>query len=158
MSRIVVAASGSFIAPAVVLAHLCSIIGLPAQLEDRSGVNLGAAVAHLGEDDCLVAINLWRQTTDLVSACKLAYGNGVTVVAITDTKRGIAQNASQTLLVPSESASFFQSTVAAMAVVYGLIAELSAELGPDAEEALRKSQDAWDAMGSLGPLSPRSQP
>jgi DNA-binding MurR/RpiR family transcriptional regulator len=150
--RILVAASGSYVAPAVVLSHLGSVIGLPMQMEDRSGVNLAAAIAHLSSDDCLVAVNLWRQTTDLVSASKFAQDRGVPVIAITDTRMGIAEHANHILLVPSESTSFFQSTSAAVTVVYGLIAELSEAMGASADTALQQTQQAWDEMQSLGPL------
>lgn len=150
--RIVVAASGSYAGPATVLAHLMAVLGLPAQLEDRSGVNLGAATANLGSGDVLVAVNLWRQTTDLVAATEVARGRGATVVAITDTRRGVATAAEYVLLVPSESASFFQSTTAAVALVYGLVTEIAAAMGKDAQDALQRAQEAWEAMRSLGPL------
>ncbi len=151
-NRIVVAASGSFIGPAVVLAHLGAVVGLPIQLEDRSGVNLGGVVAHLAPGDCLFAVNLWRQTSDLVAASRLAKSNGATVIGLVDTRTGVAANSDHVLLVPSESASFFQSTTAALAVVYGLISELTARMGGRASDGISRSQSAWDAMGSLGPL------
>lgn len=150
--RIVVAASGSYTGPAAILAHLCSVIGMPVQLEDRSGVNLGSAIAHLGDGDVLVAVNLWRQTTDLVAATALASRHGAHVIAITDTRGGVAAHADDVLLVPSESSSFFQSTTAAIAVVYGLLAEIVALLGDEAGAALHRTQEAWDEMHSLGPL------
>lgn len=151
-NRILVAASGSYVAPAVVLSHLGSVIGLPMQMEDRSGVNLAAAIAHLSPNDCLVAVNLWRQTADLMSATRFARDRGIPVIAITDTRLGIADHANHLLLVPSESASFFQSTSAAVTVVYGLITELCEAMGVSADTALQQTQQAWDEMQSLGPL------
>lgn len=148
---ILVIASGSYSAPALVLAHLLGVMGLPARLEDRSGVHLASATAHLGADDVVVAVNLWRQTTDVVAATRVAADLGATVVAISDTRGGIAQHAEHVLLVPSESQSFFQSTTGATALVYGLVAELAA-LRDGTDNALERTQMAWDAIGALGSL------
>lgn len=150
-NRIAVAASGSFAGPATVLGHLLSVLGLPAQVEDRGSVHLGALVTHLKPGDCFVTINLWRQTTDLVTAAQVAHEQGVHVIAVTDTRSGIAEYADTVLLVPSESSSFFQSTTASMSAVYGLVAEVADRL-PDEGAALAETQASWDLFGSLGPL------
>ncbi|MFC3995047.1 MurR/RpiR family transcriptional regulator [Nocardiopsis sediminis] len=155
--RTLVVASGSYTAPASLLAHLGPTMGLPITLENRGGVHLATALSPLGAGDCLVAISFWRQNRDTRIAARVAADAGATVIALTDTDTGIAESAHHVLKVPTEGVSFFQSTTAAVSVAYGLLAGLSARRGDRADAALRRTQDLWDTLGALGPADPRGR-
>ncbi|WP_199493514.1 MurR/RpiR family transcriptional regulator [Marinitenerispora sediminis] len=149
-TRTLVVASGSYVAPAHLLAHLGPTMGLPITLESRGGVHLATALSGIGPGDCVVAVSFWRQTRDTLLAARIAAEAGATVVAVTDANTGVAAHARHVLKVPSEGLSFFQSTTAAVSVVYGLLAGLGARRGPGADAALRRTEELWEALGALG--------
>lgn len=145
--QVVILSSGSYSAPAHVLAHLGATMGLPFRLEDRGGVHLATAISTLAEGDALVAISFWRQFKEIARATRLVREAGATVVAITDSHRTeVAANAHQRIVVPSEGVSFFQSTSAALSVVYGLLAGLEDHRATDTRARLERTQELWDKL------------
>jgi DNA-binding MurR/RpiR family transcriptional regulator len=145
--QVVVLSSGSYSAPAHVLAHLGATMGLPFRLEDRGGVHLATAISTLDERDALVAVSFWRQFKEIARAARLAREAGVSVVAITDSHRTqVAANAHQTIVVPSEGVSFFQSTSAALSVVYGLLDGLENKNASLTRSQIERTQELWDEL------------
>lgn len=150
--RTVVAASGSFAAVGQVLAHLSAVMGLPVALETRGGVSTVATCAALETGDCLVAISFWRQMRDVSRAARDARARGAKVVAITDSVFSpLAEIADTTLIVPTESASFFQSLTAPLSVVYALLAQLEELGGDDAETTIARVQGVWADLDLFHP-------
>lgn len=142
-----VVATGSSIAPAVVLAHLGVTLGYPMILEQRGSSSLAAQVSRLGADDAIVVVSLWRPQRDVTSCMEAARSRGAAVIAICDLATGpVANRADHALIVPSEGVSFVQSVTAATSLVYGLIAALEARDVERARIALRETQRVWDQM------------
>lgn len=147
--QILVTGMGSFSAPATVMAHLGSTMGYPISLENRGGVHLATALNGMGPGDVLVVINMWRPMRDLVTAAESAKDAGVTVIALTDMRRGRpAQLADHSLIVPSEGVSFFQSVTAATSVVYGLLSGMEAAHPERSRTAIRRTQQLWQDIGA----------
>jgi DNA-binding MurR/RpiR family transcriptional regulator len=144
--RTLVVASGSFTAPAHVLAHLAGVMGLPFTLEGRGGVHLAAAAARLRPGDCLVAISFWKQFREIAVLTGALRATGVSTVVVTDAaSTRLADAATHLITVPSEGISFFQSVTAATSVVYGLLAGMEAH-APDAGDAQRRTQHLWNVL------------
>ncbi|MEV4841011.1 MurR/RpiR family transcriptional regulator [Nonomuraea sp. NPDC049486] len=142
-----VVASGSFTAPAHVLAHLASTMGLPFTLEGRGGVHLASAAGRLGPEDCLVAISFWKQFREIAVLTEAVREAGVPVVVITDAANTrLASAATYLITVPSEGVSFFQSVTAATSVVYGLLAGIESHVAADARNAHQRTQALWNAL------------
>lgn len=143
--QILVTGMGSFSAPAIVMAHLGSTMGYPISAEIRGGVHLATALNGLGSGDVLVVINMWRPMRDVVAAAECARNAGVTIIALTDMRRGRrAQLADHSLIVPSEGVSFFQSVTAATSVVYGLLSGMEAAHPERSRAAIRRTQQLWE--------------
>lgn len=143
--QILVTGMGSFSAPAIVMAHLGSTMGYPISAEIRGGVHLATALNGLDSGDVLVVINMWRPMRDVVAAAESARNAGVTVIALTDMRRGQrAQLADHSLIVPSEGVSFFQSVTAATSVVYGLLSGMEAAHPERSRAAIRRTQRLWE--------------
>lgn len=155
--QVLVLATGSSVAPATVLAHLGTTMGLPFRLATQGSSTLAATTAHLGPGDVLVVVCLWRPQREIVLAMDAARDGGAAVVALCDLGTGpVARRADLTLVVPSEGVTFVQSVTAATSVVYGLIAELEARNPERSRRALERTQRAWGLMDIY--LDPRDDP
>jgi DNA-binding MurR/RpiR family transcriptional regulator len=148
--RIVVVGMGSFSAPASVMAHLGSVMGYPISFEGRGGPHLASALTSLTADDVLVVYNVWRPIRDVLAAAEAARLAGITVIAITDMRRGkLAAASDLALIVPSEGVSFLQSVTAATSVVYGLLSGMEAAQPDRSRAALRRTQELWQQLGTF---------
>lgn len=148
--RILTVGFGSFSSPALVLAHLGTIIGYPITYEGRGGTNLAAALTTLGEGDVLVAFSVWRPVRDVLLAAEAARASGCTIVALTDLRSGkLATLADHVLVVPCEGVSYFQSVTAATSVVSGLLTGMEAAHPERSRASLRRTQELWQQLGTF---------
>jgi DNA-binding MurR/RpiR family transcriptional regulator len=151
-ARTLVVSSGSYSAAGHVLAHHASVMGLDVRLETRGGAHLIAALQALEEGDCVIGISFWRLVKHVVVAVREAVRRDLTTVAITDSIFSpLARSATHTLMVPSESVSFFQSMTAPLGVVYGLLAELHAQAGERADAMVAAAEELYGAFDVLYP-------
>lgn len=150
--RTLVVSSGSYSVAGHVLAHQASVMGLDVRLETRGGAHLIAAMQALDEGDCVIGISFWRLVKHVVVAVQEAHRRGVTTIAVTDSIFSpLARAATHTLMVPSESVSFFQSMTAPLAVIYGLLAELHAQSGDKADAKVAEAEELYGAFDVLYP-------
>jgi len=106
------------------------------------------ALRHSGKGDVLLAISLAPYTSAAVERVSYAAGRGVAVVAITDSLASpIAAPAAETVLVPTETPSFFHTVTPAFGAAETLIALVAAHGGNRALSAIR------DAESQLGAFS-----
>jgi DNA-binding MurR/RpiR family transcriptional regulator len=116
----------------------------------RDLANLSAALKIIDPDVISAVIEILgsaRQIKEIARAAKLTREAGATVVAITDSHRTqVAANAHQTIVVPSEGVSFFQSTSAALSVVYGLLDGLENRNASLTRGQIARTQDLWDDL------------
>jgi DNA-binding MurR/RpiR family transcriptional regulator len=141
---ILVVGHGSYAAPAGVMAHLGATMGYPITLESRAGVHLATSTNTLGPGDVMVVINIWRSIGQMIATAEAAHRAGVTIIAISDMRRGrLAAIAEHLLIVPSEGIAFFQSVTATTSVVYGLLAGMQAAHPERSRETIRRTQQLW---------------
>jgi len=129
----------------------------------RNGVlfdGLGGTVLDqadaLGRGDVLVAISQAPYSAPTVAAVNSAAARGVVVIALTDSVVSpIARKASHTLRFRADSASFFHSMLAPMALAQLLLARLAAKGGKavlkrlaDVERRLVEQHAYWDARNA----------
>lgn len=149
--RVVVLATGSYAAAGFQLAHVGQWMGRDIELHTASGTALVNRLRLLKPGDSLVSCNLWRASKFVLEVVRVAAQRGIRIVAIADRQTAITDLAEEALLVPSEGVTFMPSTVAAVATVQALLAELSA-VDPDRTmTALRDTEELWGKLDLVEP-------
>jgi len=144
---IIASGSGSASVVGIALGHLLRFMGFSALAEDRGGSHLSAAVSSLEKEDLLIGITFWRGNSEVSGTMKWVSGKGVPTAAITDSVfSSIAAIADKALIVPTESASFFQSAVAPLSIIYALIAHLAAHADPKRRSMMEQAQASYDQI------------
>jgi len=116
-------------------------------LLDAPGGTGSDALRDAQKSDALLAINVKPYTRTTVEVTRHVARRGVSVVAITDSAVSpLARVARATILVPTESPSFFHTMTPAFAVVETLAALVAAAGG---ERALTAVSEIEDQMRSL---------
>lgn len=115
--------------------------------------DLGGTVAdqlvRMRPQDVLVLVSLAPYTRQTVLAAEQAAGQGVKVVALTDSALSpLARAATHRLLFGAESSSYFQSMVGAMAVAEALTAAVAVRGGRKVLSHLQAVQEQLDAQGA----------
>jgi len=142
--KTLVISSGSYSAVGHILVHKMNVMGYDARLETRGGIHTITALSTMTEEDCLVAVSFLRLVRHVVVGSKEAQRQGITTVAITDSVFSpLARAATYTLMVPTESISWFQSLTAAVSVVNGLASELHAFGGERVDEAIKRVETLY---------------
>ena len=154
--KTLVLSAGAYAAVAHILVDKLNVMGFDARLETRGGIHTVTSIASLGPGDCLVGISFLRLLRHVVVGCQEGVRRGVTTIAITDSVFSpLARAASHTLMVPTESTSWFQSLTAATAVVNGLVCELHAHAGPRADVAMKAVENLYGTFDVLYERDPR---
>jgi DNA-binding MurR/RpiR family transcriptional regulator len=99
-------------------------------LLDDSGGALPEDLAAMRPGDALIAVSFPRYVRRTVQAVEFAAAQGVRTIALTDSFLSPISNVDVLLPVQHFSPSFFNSNVAATAVINALAAELAARSGP----------------------------
>lgn len=117
-------------------------------LQDLGGT-LADQVARLGRGDVLAAVSLSPYTRQTVQAAGLAAEQGASVLALTDgASSPLAAVATRTLVFRSQTASYFQSMVGALALAEALAAAVAVRGGRRAVAHLQSVQRQLDAQGA----------
>jgi DNA-binding MurR/RpiR family transcriptional regulator len=148
--KTLVISSGSYSAVGHILVHKMTVMGYDARLETRGGIHTITALSSMSQEDCLVAISFLRLIRHVVVGIQAAKRRGIPTVAITDSIFSpLARAASHTLMVPTESVSWFQSLTAAVSVVNGLTSELHAFGGERVDSAIKAVEELYDDFDVL---------
>lgn len=148
--RTLIVGAGSHAAPGLMLAHLGHFIGYDIQLETRGGVHVVAALSTFEPGDCVITMNFWRVLKHIMLTTQYCKRVGITTIALTDSQFSpLAQNSDHTLIVPTESVSFFQSLTAATSLVHGLLAELHRLGGERADARIERQEQAYTDLDVL---------
>lgn len=127
--RTMVIATGSYAAPAFVLAHLCSAFDLQIDVEIRGRVYWVSHLARMTPRDLVLGISFWQCDRDTVDAIRWAADRGLPTAAITDSSLSpLAERAALRVIVPTEGMLFFQSVTVSLSLVYGLVARMWGQL------------------------------
>lgn len=122
------------------------------QMASRMGASLGAGIAGLDARDVLIIVTKPPFASHAIRAAKLAQGQGVYVVLITDSYACPAlKHAAARFIVPTQSPHFYSSYVVTMFLVETLIGILVSRSGETArariaevEGANRVLAEVWD--------------
>jgi DNA-binding MurR/RpiR family transcriptional regulator len=128
-------------------AYVFGLAGGRTRLLDAPGGTGSDALRDAQKSDALLAISVKPYTRTTVEVTRHVARRGVSVVAITDSAVSpLARVARATILVPTESPSFFHTMTPAFAVVETLAALVAAAGG---ERALTAVSEIEDQMRSL---------
>jgi DNA-binding MurR/RpiR family transcriptional regulator len=146
-NQIVIICSGSYTSIGTVLGHHLQFMGYRAMVEDRGGPHLTAALAPLDAEDLVIGISFWTGIRETVRAVELARHRGVPAIVITDTVYSpIAKTANVAIALPTEGVSFFQSLVAPLAVVHGLVAQLAHDASDARKQIMKEAEESYEFL------------
>lgn len=145
--RTVVIGSGLAAAPAAVLGHLGLLGGLDVRVCVGSATTQAAQIAHLGPEDCVIAINVWRVTTVLYSLMQAAQDRGVTVCLLTDVAASRLSHMATHVVVTQTGSVGAVPSVTAMTAVAQAITLVAA--GPEQLSRARSVERTWDSLGLM---------
>ncbi|GIV77737.1 MAG: RpiR family transcriptional regulator [Litorilinea sp.] len=122
----VVVATGVTAAPAYFLAYSLEVIGLRARAVVDGGVAQVVTLAHMGADDVLIGLGVWRYVRSTVEAMKQAKEQGVATIAITDSVVSpLARHADYAFEVATDGAMHSLSMTGTMSLINALVAGVS---------------------------------
>lgn len=140
--------------------HLAYVLGLAhagVRLLDGPGATGADALRGAGKSDALVAISVRPYTRDTVETTDFAVRQGIPLIALTDSEVSpLCGAARASILVPTESPSFFHTMAPAFAVAEALAALVAAGMGAGGLAAVRKMERQFSALSTH--ILPRSPP
>lgn len=132
--------------------HLAYVLGLAranVRLLDGPGATGADALRGAGKRDALVAVSVRPYTRDTIATTDFAVRQGVPLIAITDSEVSpLCGAARASILVPTESPSFFHSMTPAFAVAEALAALVAAANGAEGLSAVRKMERQFTALST----------
>ena len=130
-------------------AYVFGLAGGRTRLLDAPGGTGSDALRDAQKGDALLAISVKPYTRTTVEVTRHAARRGVSVVAITDSAVSpLARAARATILVPTESSSFFHTMTPAFAVAETLAALLAAAGGEGALTAVREIEEQMRSLST----------
>jgi DNA-binding MurR/RpiR family transcriptional regulator len=139
------------------LHYILALIGEKSLILDGIAGTGADAVGTATEDDVLLVASVFPYTRTTVEIAGYAHAKSVPVVAITDSEVApLAHFAATTVIVPTDSPSFFHAMSPAFAVAEVLGALLAGHGGDNALEALRRLDEQLAAFNThLKPRTPK---
>ncbi|SIR69843.1 MurR/RpiR family transcriptional regulator [Williamsia sterculiae] len=145
--RTLVIASGSYLAPAIMLAHVGSLSGLDIDYDDVGGTHRATLVARMGPDDCLVIFNVWRLPRDVLAITRVARDRGVVTAVITDRRSSpLAELGDHVVTVPSEGPAYFPSLTPAMSLINAILNQIVADDPERVRAAISAAGEMWQEL------------
>lgn len=114
------------------------------------------ALRHAGPEDVLLVVSVAPYTTAAVERASYAARRGASVVAITDSRVSpVAAMARASILIPTETPSFFHAITPAFAAAETLVALVAARAGEQALSAIRNAEHQLDAFSTYWSRRPQ---
>ena len=147
--RVFVMGAGSSLALATFLFHYLQLVFDNVLLiEATSEAQILQQLVHVTSDDAIIAISFPRYSKKAARALKYASSQGMTAIAITDSKASpLAQSASHVLLARSDMVSFVDSLVGPLSVINALIVTTAIRRKTEVAKVLEKIEGIWDEYG-----------
>ncbi|GIV72487.1 MurR/RpiR family transcriptional regulator [Caldilinea sp.] len=124
--EIIVVATGVTAAAGFFLAYSLEVIGLRARAVLDGGVAQAVTLTHLGVEDVVVGLGVWRYVRSTLDALHQAKEQGATVIAITDSiVSPLARHADYAFEVATEGAMHSLSMTGVMSLINALVAATS---------------------------------
>jgi DNA-binding MurR/RpiR family transcriptional regulator len=128
--------------------YVRSLFGSRSILVEGTGGTDVDALRTIGRKDLLLAVSVKPYVRRTVEAAKYAKGRGARLIAVTDSEISpLVALASETILVRTETPSFFHTMAPAFAAVECLAALVAARRGPEALAALEESERQLSDFG-----------
>jgi DNA-binding MurR/RpiR family transcriptional regulator len=129
------------------MAYVLSLLGERAILLDSSAGMGTDPIRSATDKDVLFAVSVEPYTRATVEVAHYAHAQGIPIVAVTDSAVSpLAQIAQSTILVSTDSPSFFHAMTPAFAVGEILAALVAGRGGNASLEALRRTEDQLNAF------------
>ncbi len=147
--RVFVLGAGSSLALATFLAHYLQLVFDNVQLiEATSEAQILQQMVHVNSEDAIIAISFPRYSKKAARALQYASSQGMTAIAITDSKASpLAQSASHVLLARSDMVSFVDSLVGPLSVINALIVTTAIRKKQEVKKVLERIERIWDEYG-----------
>ncbi|MDF0531899.1 MurR/RpiR family transcriptional regulator [Tsukamurella sp. 8F] len=156
--RTLVIASGSYLAPAVMLAHVGGLSGLDIDYDGVGGTRRAGLITRMRPGDCLVVFNVWLLPRDVLRAARLAKERGLVTGVITDRHSSpLAEVGDHVVVVPSEGPAHFPSLTPAMAVINAVLNEITAADPDGVRVALSEGEEIWSRLDLMEDLPERKR-
>jgi DNA-binding MurR/RpiR family transcriptional regulator len=158
--RVFCLASRACFSVAFLYHYIRSLVGADSVLLDAAGGTGVDALRTATSDDALLAISVSPYTRQTLDAALFAVERNARVVAITDSVLSpLARMADTSIIIPTETASFFPSMTPALAAAECLAALVAVKRGEPALAALAESERQLSAFGAYLTTSspPRGQ-
>ena len=134
---------------AYIFHYVRSLFGSNSVLVDASGAIGLDVLRGIERGDVLLAISVRRYVRHTLDATKYAKSRGARIVAITDSELSpLSAIADQTIIVKTDTPSFFHTMAPAFAAVECLAALVAARHGPTALATLEASENQLAAFGT----------
>jgi DNA-binding MurR/RpiR family transcriptional regulator len=134
---------------AYIFHYVRSLFGSNSVLVDGSGAIGIDVLRSIKQGDVLLAVSVRRYVRHTLDAVKYAKSRGASIVAITDSELSpLSTLADETIVVQTDSPSFFHTMAPAFAAVECLAALVAARHGPTALATLEASEDQLAAFGT----------
>ena len=134
---------------AYIFHYVRSLFGSNSLLVDGAGASGIDVLRSIGRGDVLLAVSVRRYVRHTLDAVKYAKSRGARIVAITDSELSpLSALADQTIVVQTDTPSFFHTMAPAFAAVECLAALIAARDGPAALAMLQASEDQLSAFGT----------
>jgi DNA-binding MurR/RpiR family transcriptional regulator len=142
--KTLIVSAGTYATVGTIIAHLGQFMGYDIQLETRGGPELMAALSLLDERDCVIGISFWRVGRIVTRALEVAQRRDIRTAAFADSSVSpVLHGVEHSVVVPTDSISFFQSMTAATSVAYGLLAILQDIGGAEVSEHIALAQELY---------------
>jgi DNA-binding MurR/RpiR family transcriptional regulator len=126
---------------AYIFHYVRSLFGATSVLVDGAGGTGIDVLRTIGRGDVLLAVTVRPYTRQTVKAARYASGRRASIIAVTDSELSpLASIADETLIVGTETPSFFHSMAPAFAAVECLAALVAARQGSDTLKSLARSE------------------
>jgi len=132
---------------AYIFHYVRSLFGASSVLIDGAGGTGIDVLRTIGHGDVLLAITVRPYTRQTVTAAQYVAGKGASIVAVTDSELSpLAAIADETLIVRTDTPSFFHSMAPAFAAIECLAALVAARRGPETLKSLARSEEQLAAF------------
>jgi DNA-binding MurR/RpiR family transcriptional regulator len=146
--------------PAAYYTHYaCSLFRDDVVLLDGPGGTFADGLRGIGEDDAMLIFSLEPYTSDVVEAATYAVERGAELVAVSDSLVSpMAALTPHLLLVGTDGPALFKTVVPAMAVAQTLVAQMLAQGGQAALDAVAESENQLDRFETYWPAGVTPEP
>ena len=146
--------------PAAFYTHYaCSMFRDNTVLLDGAGGTLSDGMRGIGEKDAILVFSLEPYSSGVIQAATYAVERGAEVVAITDSLVSpLAALTPHLLLVGTDGPALFKSVVPAFAIAQALVAQMLAQGGQSALDAVAESEHQLDRFETYWPAGAMPEP